>query len=121
MNKQDCAKVLTKIQLGDNRQVTSLVLEEWFDTIGNLAFEDAIEAVRLHRRESTDYLVPAHIVAIVRRIGIDRIQRSAIEGKKPAPKPNNYEAIKAAWDDPAELARQYAIYDEQLRAGGYQP
>lgn len=121
MNKQECAKVLAKIQLGDNRQVTSLVLDEWFDTIGHLGFDDAIQAVRMHRQESTEYLVAAHIVALVRRIGVDRNQRAAIESKRPAPKPLNYEAIAAAWNDPEELRRQYEIYDQQLRDAGYEP
>ena len=68
MNKQECAKVLAKIQLGDNRQADKLTLEEWFDTIGHLPFGPAIEAVRLHRQESTDYLMPAHVIRNVRRL-----------------------------------------------------
>jgi hypothetical protein len=58
VNRQECAKVLAKIQLGDNRQVDQLVLDEWFDTIGHLRFEDAIGAVRLHRQESAAWLMP---------------------------------------------------------------
>ena len=68
MNKPECAKVLAKIQLGDNRQVDKLTLDEWFDTIGHLEFTDAIAAVRLHRQESTDYLMPAHIIRGVGRL-----------------------------------------------------
>jgi len=68
MNRSECAKVLAKIQLGDNRQVDTLTLEEWFDTIGHLRFEDAIGAVRLHRQESTDYLMPAHVIRGARRV-----------------------------------------------------
>ena len=68
MTRQECAKVLAKIQLGDNRQVDKLTLEEWFDTIGHLPFAPAIEAVRMHRQESTDYLQPAHVIRNVRRL-----------------------------------------------------
>lgn len=68
MNKQECAKVLAKIQLGDNRQVDALTLDEWFDTIGHLEFADAIEAVTMHRQESTDWLMPAHVIKNVRRV-----------------------------------------------------
>jgi hypothetical protein len=68
VNKQECATVLAKIQLGDNRQVDKLTLEEWFDTIGHLPFGAAIDAVRLHRQESTDYLQPAHVIRNVRRL-----------------------------------------------------
>lgn len=62
MTKAECAKVLAKIQLGDNRQVDALTLEEWFDTIGFLRFEDAIAGVRIHRQESTEYLQMAHVI-----------------------------------------------------------
>lgn len=62
MNRAECARVLTKIQLGDNRVVDALVLEEWFDTIGHLGFEDAIAGVKLHRQESDQYLLPVHVI-----------------------------------------------------------
>lgn len=73
MNRAECAKVLAKIQLGDNRQVDQLVLEEWFDTIGHLRFEDAIGAVRLHRQESDAWLMPAHVVRNVFRVRESRL------------------------------------------------
>ncbi len=68
MNSHEVAQVLTKIQLGDNRQVDRLVIAEWEDTIGHLRFEDAIAAVKMHRQESTAYLMPAHVIANARRI-----------------------------------------------------
>ena len=63
MNAEQVALVLAKIQLGDNREIDSqgLVLREWHESIGDLKFEDAIEAVRLHRRESSVYLTANHI------------------------------------------------------------
>jgi hypothetical protein len=68
MNKIETAGVLTKIQLGDNREITELVIDEWHDTIGHLAYADAIAAVKLHRQESTDYLQPAHVIRNARRL-----------------------------------------------------
>ena len=68
MNKAECAKVLAKIQLGDNRQVDQLTLEEWFDTIGHLDFLAAVAGVRLHRQESTEYLMPAHVIRNANRV-----------------------------------------------------
>ena len=88
MNNSQVAAVLAKIQLGDNREVDSqgLLLREWHESIGDLRFEDAIEAVRLHRRESTAYLTANHI-----RVGAQRARdarereerklRPAIESK----------------------------------------
>jgi hypothetical protein len=70
MNKTEVATVLAKIQLGDNRDIDAagLVLAEWFDTIGFLNFEDAIQGVKLHRQESTDYLQPAHVIRLANRV-----------------------------------------------------
>ena len=70
MNSQQVAAVLAKIQLGDNRETDAagLVLAEWVDTIGDLDFDDAVEAVRMHRRESLAYLQPAHVRENVRLI-----------------------------------------------------
>lgn len=68
MNIGQTAAVLAKVQLVDNRAAEDqeLLLREWHDIIGDLDFEDAIAAVREHRRTSTEYLQPAHLVAIVR-------------------------------------------------------
>jgi hypothetical protein len=73
MRFDETAAVLAKIKLGDNRQVDNagLVLNEWHDAIGDLNYSDAIAAVVLHRRESTEYLMPAHI-----RMGAKRARES---------------------------------------------
>lgn len=66
MTNEQVAKVLARIQLGDNRQVDRATLAEWIDGIGDLDFDDAIEGVRMHRRDSTAYLQIAHVRANVR-------------------------------------------------------
>jgi hypothetical protein len=73
MNYQEVSAVLAKIKLGDNRQIDDkgLVLRDWFDSIGDLNYSDAIAAVVLHRRESTEYLMPAHI-----RVGAKRAKEA---------------------------------------------
>ena len=70
MNATEAATVLAKIQLGDNRDIDAagLVLAEWIDSIGDLDFADAVEAVRMHRKLSTAYLLPAHLRENVRLI-----------------------------------------------------
>ncbi len=91
MTDDELKRVVTKIQLGDNRQVDRLVLLEWRDSIGDLNFADAIEAVSMHRRESGD------------------------------PKPDNWEAMCKAYKDPIAFAREVAIYDQQLVDAGLNP
>jgi hypothetical protein len=68
MNMQEAAALLTKIQIGDNREITELVIREWHDTIGHLNYAESIAAVKLHRQESTEYLMPAHVIRNVRRL-----------------------------------------------------
>ncbi len=72
MNAFEMKRLLAKISLGDNRQVDQLVIDDWFETIGHLAYQDAYAAVVAHRRDSTDYLMPAHITAGVGRIMRER-------------------------------------------------
>lgn len=66
MNAFEMKRLLAKISLGDNRQVDQLVIDDWMETIGHLDYRSAYEAVVQHRRESTEYLQPAHITARVR-------------------------------------------------------
>jgi hypothetical protein len=68
MNVSECAVLVGKIRLGDNRHVDELIIHEWFETVGFLQFEDARSAVTLHRQESTDYLQPAHIIRLANRV-----------------------------------------------------
>jgi len=99
------------------------VLDHWNTTIGDLDYADALAAVNMHFRESTDYLMPAHIRAGARRIREDRARRQ-IDGTdhgEAAPVPKNLEAWSAAWNDPIEFAKQKAIYNQQLIDEGFTP
>jgi hypothetical protein len=127
VNILEAAALLTKIQLGDNREVTDLVVKEWFDTLWDFDVADCMEAVTMHRRESVEYLQPAHIIGNVKRIrearAVEREQQSRLgesEGRWP-PKPANYDAMSAAWNDPVAFAREVAIYDQQLVEAGFEP
>ena len=131
MNNAQVAAVLAKIQLGDNRETDAagLVLAEWVDSIGDLDFDDAVEAVRMHRKESTDYLTPAHVRAGVKRVRElrspsndttpDRFKQLASGEIQSAPKPANWDSMCGAWNDRAAFAREVAVYDRQLLAAGF--
>ena len=91
MNSEQVATVLARVQVGDNRVVDELVLADWEDTIGDLPFDAAIEAVRMHRRDSTAYLTAAHVRANVKVIQARwerdaRIQQQHLRRALPAPK-----------------------------------
>jgi len=147
MNLKEVAGVLARIQLLDNRAVDRVVVAHWEPLIGHLEFDEAITAVEMHARESTAYLVPAHIIANVDRIrrartgqgitdcewhpgypatdcskcrGEDRAGREHATSEN-APKPDNFNPMSAAYDRPVEFAREVAVYNNQLIAGGFRP
>lgn len=75
MDRGEMARLLAKIQLGDNRQITTLVLNDWMETVGDLNYEDAYQAVNHHRRTSTEWVMPAHIRRYAQRARDDRARR----------------------------------------------
>lgn len=68
MNIQETNALLARIQVIDNRQIGDSTVLAWHELVGDLDYDAAVEAVRLHFRESTAYLVPAHV-----RHGVERI------------------------------------------------
>lgn len=68
MDLGQTGQLLALVQIGDNRRVDRAVIAAWHDLVHDLPLDDALDAVRQHRRESTDYLLPAHVIAGVRRI-----------------------------------------------------
>lgn len=68
MNFEQTALLLAEIQVIDNRRVDEATVIAWQPLLEDLSYEVASEAVALHRRESTAYLLPAHVRANVERI-----------------------------------------------------
>ena len=124
MNIEQTAKLLGKIQAGDNREVSDLVVAEWHDTIGYLRFEDAIEAVRAHRRGSAQYLSPAHVVAGAKVSARLRGAQGLPEGSGgSAPRPLNEDALMEAHrsGDLVRVEAERAIYNRQCVDAGFPP
>jgi hypothetical protein len=122
MDDREIAQLLARINIADNRQVDEMVLGHWKEMVGDLPYQDALEAVNMHFRESLAYLLPAHVRANVERIQRDRAQRQVdAPPKVGAPKPKNFDAMSRAWNDPVEFARQEAIYNQQLIDEGFPP
>lgn len=72
MMQPQMVALLAKVQLGDNRHVDKLVVEYWMDTIGDLDFDAAVDALRRFRRERPDtYLQPGHLLALA---GVNDVQ-----------------------------------------------
>lgn len=62
MTTDELAKLLARITVLDNRQVDRLTLEAWTPIVGELDYQDALDAVNEHFRTSDRYLLPVHIV-----------------------------------------------------------
>lgn len=70
MNIAETTELLTRVQIIDNRRVEEATVLAWFELVDDLDFDQALEAVRLHFRESTEYLKPVHVRAGVERIRV---------------------------------------------------
>lgn len=91
MNLEETSDVLAKVKVGDNREVDAkgYMIREWHHTLGHLPVDVVMEAVRMHRANSTEYLGTAHIVAnariIYRRLARDKRVAVAMLGAIAAP------------------------------------
>ncbi len=105
MELSQTAQVYAKVQLFDNRQPADRVmLQAWHEVLGHLDYADALEAVAVHMRGSTEYITPAHLVVAAKQ---SKVNRLAAENKTRAiaaaadvvsrnmPKPLSDEAFSA--------------------------
>lgn len=70
MNRGELTMLLARIQVLDNRQVDELTLQAWEPLLEGVAYAEAVAAVNAHFRESTDYLLPAHVVRRAREMNL---------------------------------------------------
>lgn len=61
MNVEETAAVLAKAQAYDRRTIGKTDVLAWHEALADLPVADALAAVAAHYRESTDWLMPAHI------------------------------------------------------------
>ena len=73
MNRAEVAKLLTFAAAMDNRKITQDTVEAWFATIGDLPFDDALEAARIHYRDCDGYLDARAVM-----VGVKRIRRARL-------------------------------------------
>lgn len=79
MNIEQAAFVLAKAAALDNRNQSDAAILAWHEVIGDLDYQDALQAVAVHRRESTEYLMPVHIRRIAEKLRSERQEREAKE------------------------------------------
>ncbi|GGH34015.1 hypothetical protein [Microbacterium album] len=85
MNIQQTNELLLRIQVIDNRQIGDSTVLAWHELVADLDYDVAVEAVRMHRMESKEYLVPAHVRANAERIRLAGIERTDEWGNRIEP------------------------------------
>lgn len=75
MNQQETYQVLSLASARDGRAVDAPTAAVWADDLADVSYEEALEGVRMHFRQSTEYLKPAHVIANVKLIR-DRAARA---------------------------------------------
>ena len=109
MTPAAAADLLALAAAFDRRTIGKADAVAWADALHDLAPADCAEAIRAHFRDSTDYLMPAHVRQGVKRIRADRIRsaNSAIFEPDDA-NPDDVAAYLAAIRD-----RRQAVADGQ--------
>jgi hypothetical protein len=77
VNVEETARLLARVQLQDNRQVTQLVIADWHEIIGELlSYDEAYAALLRFRRERPGvYLEAGHLLELA---GVDVLQRESV-------------------------------------------
>jgi hypothetical protein len=78
VNREETAYLLGVIAMGDNRKLSTELTKYWHSLLPDIALDDALMAVAIHRRESTEWLQISHIVRIVRAERARRIDAANI-------------------------------------------
>jgi hypothetical protein len=74
MTPDETVDLLTLIAARDRRTVGKMDVIAWQADAGDLNFADAVAAVSLHFRQSTDWLMPKHVRDLVRKIRSERLE-----------------------------------------------
>jgi uncharacterized protein involved in exopolysaccharide biosynthesis len=72
MTPGEIARLLAAAAMFDYRKVEKADAQAWHLVLGDLDFDDAMEALRRHYAESTERLMPAHVRQGVRTIRNER-------------------------------------------------
>lgn len=84
MNYEQTAQVLAAIQIYDARHVDEATVKAWHQIIGRFTLPDCLAAVQAHFENSTDYLLPGHIVGRVKSVRARRLELAGTPVLTPA-------------------------------------
>jgi len=87
MTPAETAQLLTIASVVDSRTVANETVLVWQEAIGHLEYDVAVKALNLHRQESTEYLLPAHVIRLAYRV---RDARAIAQGPVFCPEHDEY-------------------------------
>lgn len=65
MTPSEAALLLGKLAATDGRTISEATARAWAETLPDVALDEALAAVPIHFRQTTDFAMPAHILRIV--------------------------------------------------------
>lgn len=80
MNSREVHELLIVASGIDRRVISEPMLAAWHEALADVDYAAARRALAEHRRTSTEYVLPAHIVALIRaETDLDEIERIMLE------------------------------------------
>lgn len=91
VNLREAKLLLTEASAIDNRVVSDIAVKAWAAALDGITYEEASAALNEHRKASTEYVQPAHIVKLVKA---DRRARTwDAANSRPFPPPGKRYAV----------------------------
>jgi len=80
MTENEIKQLYAAAMAYDNRKLSNAGITAWWEQAerNRWGFHEALEAIHTHHSESTEYLMPGHITAIIRRSRQDRTPGEAL-------------------------------------------
>jgi hypothetical protein len=79
MEEREAFQLLTLASARDGRTVSQATARVWASDLERVSLEDAVAAAQLHYRESTDWLMPAHVIRNAKRAAETRLPPRMLE------------------------------------------
>jgi hypothetical protein len=110
MNEPEAFQLLTLASARDGRKVSPSVAKVWAGDLARVDLDVAIEAASLHYQESSDWLMPAHVIRNSKRV-LEAREREARIRRQLEPEVREFsdEGIKAYWAEVERLKAQKAV------------
>jgi hypothetical protein len=104
MIESEAFQLLTLASARDGRKVSPSVAKVWAGDLARVDLDVAVEAATLHYRESSDWLMPAHVIRNARRV-LEARERAARLRRQLEPEKREFseEGIAAYWATVREL------------------